>query len=68
MHNALVEVFARVRVNLRLLKGKIAGDGGWYVYNIKWNSWGEREAEPTGVFSQIVCDPNCAEGFELRQQ
>jgi len=41
------------------------GDGGWYVYNIKWQSWGEKEAKATAVYSENVCEPNCAEGYRV---
>jgi hypothetical protein len=41
------------------------GDGGWYVYNIKWQSWGESEARATAIYSENVCEPSCAEGFRV---
>jgi hypothetical protein len=41
------------------------GDGGWYVYNIKWQSWGEKEAKATAVYSENVCEPSCAEGYRV---
>ena len=41
------------------------GDGGWYVYNIKWQSWGETEAKATAIYSENVCEPNCAEGYRV---
>jgi hypothetical protein len=41
------------------------GDGGWYVYNIKWQSWGEKEAKATAIYSENVCEPNCAEGYRV---
>jgi hypothetical protein len=25
-------------------------DGGWYVYNIKWQSWGQTEAQATAMY------------------
>ena len=40
-------------------------DGGWYVYNIKWQSWGETEAKATAMYSENVCEPNCAEGYRV---
>jgi hypothetical protein len=40
-------------------------DGGWYVYNIKWQSWGQKEAKATAVYSENVCEPNCAEGYRV---
>jgi hypothetical protein len=41
------------------------GDGGWYVYDIKWQSWGEKKAKATAIFSENVCEPNCAEGYRV---
>ena len=41
------------------------GDGGWYVYNIKWQSWGEKEARATAIYSENVCEPSCAEGYRV---
>jgi len=41
------------------------GDGGWYVYNIKWQSWGKKEAKATAIYSENVCEPNCAEGYRV---
>jgi hypothetical protein len=40
-------------------------DGGWYVYNIKWQSWGQTEAQATAMYSENVCEPNCAEGYRV---
>jgi hypothetical protein len=40
-------------------------DGGWYVYNIKWQSWGDKEAKATAMYSENVCEPNCAEGYRV---
>jgi hypothetical protein len=40
-------------------------DGGWYVYNIKWQSWGKKEAKATAIYSENVCEPNCAEGYRV---
>ena len=40
-------------------------DGGWLIYNIKWQSWGETEAKATATFSQKVCDPDCADGYRV---
>ena len=40
-------------------------DGGWYVYNIKWQSWGEKEARATAIYSENVCEPSCAEGYRV---
>jgi hypothetical protein len=41
------------------------GDGGWYVYNIKWQSWGEKVAKATAIYSENVCEPSCAEGYRV---
>jgi len=41
------------------------GDGGWYVYDIKWQSWGAKEARATAIYSENVCEPNCAEGYRV---
>ena len=41
------------------------GDGGWHVYDIKWQSWGEKEAKATAIYSENVCEPNCAEGYRV---
>jgi hypothetical protein len=37
-------------------------DGGIYVEKIKWNSWGQMGATGTGIFSENLCEPSCAEG------
>jgi hypothetical protein len=40
-------------------------DGGWYVYNIKWQSWGKTEARATAIYSEKVCEPDCADGYRV---
>ena len=40
-------------------------DGGWYVYNIKWQSWGKTEANATAMYSEKVCEPDCADGYRV---
>jgi hypothetical protein len=40
-------------------------DGGWYVYNIKWESWDKTQAKATAIYSENVCEPNCAEGYRV---
>ena len=40
-------------------------DGGWYVYNIKWQSWGKTEAKATAMYSEKVCEPDCADGYRV---
>ena len=37
-------------------------DGGMVVTDIKWQSWGVNGAAGTGIYSQNMCDPSCAEG------
>ena len=34
---------------------KFCADGGVYVYDIKWKSWGYNGAEGTGTYSQNLC-------------
>lgn len=40
----------------------MCADGGIYVENIKWSTWSKDGAKGTGVFSENLCDPSCAEG------
>ena len=40
-------------------------DGGWYVYNIKWQSWGKTEAKATAMYSEKICEPDCADGYRV---
>lgn len=37
-------------------------DGGMIVTGIKWRTWNANEAAGTGIYSQNMCDPSCAEG------
>jgi hypothetical protein len=37
-------------------------DGGLYVEKIKWNTWSKEGATGTGIFSENLCEPSCAEG------
>ncbi len=37
-------------------------DGGIYVEKIQWNTWGKEGASGIGIFSENLCEPNCAEG------
>ena len=37
-------------------------DGGMIVTNIKWQTWDTKGATGTGIYSQNICDPSCAEG------
>ena len=37
-------------------------DGGMSVREIKWQSWGSKEAVGTGIYTQNNCQPDCASG------
>jgi len=37
-------------------------DGGIAVEEIKWQSWGVKEAIGTGVYAENICQPDCASG------
>jgi len=37
-------------------------DGGMVVTDIKWQSWNAKGAAGTGIYSQNMCEPSCAEG------
>ena len=37
-------------------------DGGIYVEKIQWSTWGQEGAAGIGIFSENLCEPNCAEG------
>ena len=37
-------------------------DGGMIITNIAWQTWSSKQALGTGIYSQNMCDPNCAEG------
>ena len=37
-------------------------DGGIYVEKIKWSTWGEERATGIGIYSENLCEPNCADG------
>jgi hypothetical protein len=37
-------------------------DGGMIVTDIKWQSWNSEEAIGSGIYSQNMCEPSCAEG------
>jgi len=37
-------------------------DGGVFVEKIQWNTWSKEGAAGTGIYSENLCDPNCAEG------
>lgn len=40
-------------------------DGGMIVTDIKWKTWSSKQALGTGIYSQNMCDPNCAEGSRV---
>ena len=37
-------------------------DGGLYVEKIRWSSWSQEGAVGSGIFSENLCEPSCAEG------
>jgi hypothetical protein len=37
-------------------------DGGIYVEKIKWSTWSQDGATGSGIFSENLCEPSCAEG------
>jgi hypothetical protein len=37
-------------------------DGGIYVEKIKWSTWSQKGATGLGIYSENLCEPNCAEG------
>jgi hypothetical protein len=37
-------------------------DGGIFVEKIQWRSWSQKGASGVGIFSENLCEPNCAEG------
>jgi len=37
-------------------------DGGMIVTDIKWTTWTSKQAIGTGIYSQNMCEPSCAEG------
>ena len=41
------------------------GDGGWYIYQIKWSSWTPTGAKAKAVFSEKICEPSCADGYRV---
>ena len=40
-------------------------DGGMIVTDIKWKTWSSKQALGTGIYSQNMCDPSCAEGVRV---
>ena len=47
---------------------KYCADGGVYVYDINWKRWGYNGAEGTGIYSENLCEPSCAEGRRVEEQ
>jgi hypothetical protein len=37
-------------------------DGGIFVEKIQWITWGEEGATGIGIYSENLCEPNCADG------
>ena len=37
-------------------------DGGLYVEKIKWSTWTKDGATGSGIFSENLCEPSCAQG------
>ena len=40
-------------------------DGGMIVTGITWQTWSSKQALGTGIYSQNMCDPSCAEGSRV---
>ena len=40
-------------------------DGGMIVTDIRWQTWSSKQALGTGIYSQNMCDPSCAEGVRV---
>ena len=43
-------------------------DGGLYVEKIKWSTWSKEGATGIGIFSENLCEPNCAEGQRVEAE
>ena len=37
-------------------------DSGIFVEKIQWSTWGQEGARGIGIYSENLCEPNCAEG------
>ena len=37
-------------------------DGGIFVEKIQWSAWSKEGATGMGIYSENLCEPNCAEG------
>lgn len=40
-------------------------DGGMILTDIRWQTWSSKQALGTGIYSQNMCDPSCAEGSRI---
>jgi hypothetical protein len=40
-------------------------DGGIYVEKIKWITWSKEGASGSGIFSENLCNPSCADGRRI---
>lgn len=47
---------------------KFCADAGVLVYNIKWERWGYNGAQGTGIYSENLCEPSCAEGKRVEEE
>ena len=43
-------------------------DGGLYVEKIKWSTWTKDGATGSGIFSENLCEPSCAEGQRVEAE
>jgi hypothetical protein len=41
---------------------RFCADGGASVYDITWNTWSYNGATGEGIYTEKLCEPNCAEG------
>jgi hypothetical protein len=44
---------------------QFCADGGEFVSDIEWSSWGSRSAQGSGYFSVDDCTPTCISGTEF---
>ena len=42
-------------------------DGGVFVEKIQWATWSQDGAMGTGIYSENLCEPNCAEGKRVTE-
>ncbi|MCN9242153.1 hypothetical protein NGF19_15370 [Streptomyces sp. RY43-2] len=42
------------------------GDGAATLLDMTWTAWGEPSATARGVLAEVVCEPSCANGHEVR--